>query len=246
MVRLLQAASNPALIAHHSTEFSLPPEDSLDTPLLGVIQQYAKFEVPPKLLAAVELTRRLVGSGEQVILWTHFVENIQALLPLLAEFEALPLYGGVPRDEADDEDYNRELHIQRFRNLSDSCRVLVANPGAAGESISLHRVCRHAVYLDRTFNAGQFMQSRDRIHRVGLRPDEVVTYHLLIAKGTIDETVNTRLQEKEETMLRLLDDQDIPVLELPVSTDQLSGSDDEEALDFAAVIQHLRAVTGGK
>ena len=44
--------------------------------------------------------------------------------------------------------------------------VLVANPAAAAESISLHEHCNHALYLDRTYNAGQFLQSQDRIHRL--------------------------------------------------------------------------------
>jgi SNF2 family DNA or RNA helicase len=240
MVRLLQAASNPSLIAEQSTEFVLPPESGLDQPLLALIQNYSRYEVPPKLLAAIELVRRLVEQGERVIVWTHFVRNIETLLPYLQEFEALPLYGDVPREEADDEDYNRELHIRRFRDDGDPCRVLLANPGAAAESVSLHRVCHNAVYLDRTFNAGQFMQSRDRIHRVGLRQDEQVTYHLLIARDTIDQTVHARLQAKEQRMLNLLDDPNIPVVDMPVSTDQLSGAEDEEDLDFEAVIRHLR------
>ena len=31
----------------------------------------------------------------------------------------------------------------------------------------------HAIYLDRTFNAGHFLQSQDRIHRLGLGDDVV-------------------------------------------------------------------------
>ena len=43
-------------------------------------------------------------------------------------------------------------------------------------------------------------------------------------------------------MLGFLDDPNIPVVDLPVSTDQLSGGEDEEELDFEAVIEHLREV----
>ena len=39
-------------------------------------------------------------------------------------------------------------------------------PGAPFESISLHKACHHSIYLERTFNAGHFIQSKDRIHRV--------------------------------------------------------------------------------
>lgn len=247
MVRLLQAATNPALIADPSEEFSLPSEPALDTPLVGLVQQYTRYEVPPKIVAAVDLVRRLVAQGQKVVVWTHFIRNIDLLLTYLSEYDPLPLYGAVPREELDDDtDYNRENHIRRFRSADDSCRVLVANPGAAAESISLHKVCHHAVYLDRTFNAGQFMQSRDRIHRVGMPAGVTVNYHLLVTEGTIDEVVHARLLAKETRMLALLDDPNIPVVELPVSTDQLSGTEGEEALDFDAVIEHLRRATNGE
>lgn len=50
--------------------------------------------------------------------------------------------------------------------------VMVANPAAASEGVSLHRVCHHAIYLDRTFNAAHYLQSEDRIHRFGLPKDQ--------------------------------------------------------------------------
>ena len=101
--------------------------------------------------------------------------------------------------------------INAFRN-DPSRRVLVANPAAAGESISLHHVCRYAIYVDRTYNAGNFVQSRDRIHRYGEK-DGVITcreketfYYYLTTEGTIDERVNASLSRKIHNMARLLED----------------------------------------
>lgn len=241
MIRLLQAASNPALLAQPSIEFALPPEEALDRPVLEILQNFMRYEMPKKVLAAAELVRRLLQDpNEKVVVWTHFVRNVELLLELLKEFGALPLYGAVPREGPDDEEYTREQHIRAFRS-SRECRVLVANPGAAAESISLHRVSHNAVYLDRTFNAGQFIQSRDRIHRVGLRLDETVTYHLLLSEATIDQTIDARLLAKEERMMALLDDPDLPATELQISTDHLCGPDEqEEEIDFEAVIEDLR------
>ena len=241
MVRLLQAASNPALLGQHSIEFAIPPEDTLGHPLLDLISNYLKFEIPRKVLAADKLVRKILSDPkEKVVVWTHFVSNIELLLALLKEFGALPLYGAVPRDGPDDEEYTREHHIKMFRH-DKSCRVLIANPGAAAESISLHKAAHHAVYIDRTFNAGQFIQSRDRIHRVGLTPNERVTYHILITKETIDETVDRRLHEKEQHMAALLDDPDLPTAGFQIATDHVSGPDDqEEEVDFAAVLEDLR------
>jgi SNF2 family DNA or RNA helicase len=244
MIRLLQAASNPALLAQNSIEFSIPPESALDRPLLELIGSYLKFEMPPKVLAADQLVRNIFANdeNEKVVIWTHFVRNIKLLLDLLREFGALPLYGAVPREatDEDEESFTRENHIRAFRN-DPTCRVLIANPGAAAESISLHKVCHHAIYIDRTFNAGQFIQSRDRIHRVGLRPDEDVMYHLLMTEGSIDETVNQRLLAKETAMMNMLNDPDLPTAGFEISTNHLSGPDEsEEELDFDAVIEDIR------
>jgi SNF2 family DNA or RNA helicase len=241
MVRLLQAASNPALLAQQSIEFSIPPEDALGLPLLELIGNYLRFEMPKKILAADKLVRKILANpDEKVVLWTHFVRNIELLLELLKDFGALPLYGAVPREGPDDEEYTREHHIRAFRS-DKTHRVLIANPGAAAESISLHKVAHHAIYLDRTFNAGQFIQSRDRIHRVGLAPEERVTYHLLLSHDTIDETVDWRLAEKEQRMLALLDDPDIPNVGFQIATDHLSGPDEEEEeIDFEAVLEDIR------
>jgi SNF2 family DNA or RNA helicase len=244
MVRLLQAASNPALLAQPSIEFSLPPEDALERPILEILQHFLRYEMPRKILATAELTRKILhDANEKVVIWTHFIRNIELLLELLKEYGPLPLYGAVPRDGPDEDEYTREQHVRAFRH-DPSCRVIVANPGAAAESISLHRVSHHAIYLDRTFNAGQFIQSRERIHRVGLERNEDVTYHILLTQGTIDETVDSRLTMKEQRMMDVLDDPDVPTAALEVSTDHLSGPDDsEEEIDFDAVIEHLRQVT---
>lgn len=245
MVRLLQAATNPSLIAERVREFTIHSRDPRDASLLELVHNYSQFEfLTGKFTTTVGLVDRLVEQGEKVVIWTHFVRNIRNLLDLLAHHGALPLYGAVPRAHPTDEsEFTRERHIRAFRT-DPAHRVLVANPGAAAESISLHRVCHHAIYLDRSFNAGQYIQSRDRIHRVGLAPDEVVTYHLLKTVGTIDEVVDRRLLDKETAMLAALDDPDIPAVALPVATKDMSGSAEEEAIDFEAVLAHIRERLG--
>jgi SNF2 family DNA or RNA helicase len=241
MVRLLQAASNPALLGQMSIEFSVPPESSLDRPLLQLVEKYLRYEMPNKVLAADKLVRRILKDPkEKVVVWTHFIRNIELLLELLKDFGALPLYGAIPRDGPDEEENTRENHIKAFRH-DPGTRVLIANPGAAAESISLHKVCHHAIYVDRTFNAGQFIQSRDRIHRVGLKRSETVTYHLLLSNNSIDQIVDQRLQQKEQAMLDALEDPDVPTIGVEIATDHLSGPDEsEERIDFDAVIEDIR------
>jgi SNF2 family DNA or RNA helicase len=84
--------------------------------------------------------------------------------------------------------------------------VLISNPATLGEGISLHHVCHDAVYVDRDFMAGRFLQSLDRIHRLGLAPDTETRVTVLAVRNSIDEVVAARLERKLEFMGRILDD----------------------------------------
>jgi SNF2 family DNA or RNA helicase len=55
------------------------------------------------------------------------------------------------------------------------------------------------------------MQSKDRIHRVGLAENTITNYYYLLSEDTIDETIHRRLFEKEQRMLSILEQQDIPL-----------------------------------
>lgn len=238
MVRLLQAASNPALLTKYSDEFRIPPLEAVDLPVDRIIDRYPEFEVPRKLATAVELARKLVIQGKKVLVWTAFVHNIRMLQQMLEDVSPAVIYGDVPRDEHEDVDFNRERIIQEFKSTS-RYRVLIANPSACAESVSLHTACHDAIYLDRTFNAAHYMQSLDRIHRVGLPRNVSTHYYVLLSNASIDEVIDTRLDDKRDRMLRVLND-DIDVVSLEADSGDLS-EEGEEAADFEAVLMSLRA-----
>jgi SNF2 family DNA or RNA helicase len=236
MVRLLQAASNPALLTQYSTEFRVPPLSAAGLSVDELIQHYPQYETPVKLEFAVKLAKELVRKGQKVLIWTSFIHNIRTLEKSLSEFNPRIVYGDVPKDEDEDTEFNREKMIGEFRT-SGRYPILIANPSACAESVSLHRVCTHAIYVDRTFNAAHYMQSLDRIHRVGMNPGDKVHYYLLECQETIDEVVDDRLTEKETRMRRLLDD-DISVMSLDYGEGEFS-EESEEDRDFAALIEQL-------
>ena len=114
--------------------------------------------------------------------------------------------------------------------------VMIANPAAAGEGISLHDVCHHAIYVDRIFNATHFMQSMDRIHRYGkdgngdiICQKHTTTIEILCCKDSIDTMVHSNLARKMRAMYNWLNDPDL--------SPQLSALDpfftDEELEMFA-------------
>jgi len=123
---------------------------------------------------------------------------------LLSDLGAVYIHGGVDAGDEDD-DETREGKIRLFHD-DPNVRILVANPAAASEGVSLHRICHHAIYLDRTFNAAHYLQSEDRIHRFGLAKDQKTTIEIVECADSVDETVRDRLGYKIGMMAEALED----------------------------------------
>ncbi len=223
-MRLLQLVSNPALLA--SVSLSRP----------DLLQDALREGDSPKMQVACALARDLAARGHKSIIWSTFVENVEVLAARLADLGADFIHGGVETGSDEDES-TREAKVRRFHD-DDSAFVLVANPAAASESISLHTVCHHAIYLDRTYNAGHYIQSEDRIHRLGLAPDQETTIYLLVAPGTIDESVGRRLDAKASVMAQVLNDPSLVISPVTVGEDLLDEELDAE--DVEDLLRHLR------
>ena len=223
MIRLIQTASNPALLTKTDTEFNLDPISDEGLNISELIEQYTELdEFPPKLQEAALKAKELMDQGKKVIVWTNFRYNIDTLKKLFEKLGVIPLWvdGRVPKDESEDIEHNREKMIQDFKEDVNP-RVFIATPASCAESVSLHMykgktVCADAIYVDRTYNAGQYMQSLDRIHRIGMNPDTQVTYWLYMASNTFDERIHKKLSKKIDNMYDLLDD-DLRIIDLDVT-----------------------------
>jgi SNF2 family DNA or RNA helicase len=217
VMRLLQLSVSPtqALAAMANEEYKITS---------GIADTVMEEGNSAKLDAVMEHARKLSKSGEKVVIWTIFTETIRSLASSLADLNPVVLYGAVPSGSEDDLD-TREGRIKRF-HVDPSCRVLIANPAAAGEGISLHTVCHNAIYADRSYVSTHYLQSIDRIHRLGLKPDQPTNIFVYRSKapaevGSIDLSVSRRLTEKIRNMQQLLDDPDLHEIAL----------DEEEADD---------------
>lgn len=238
LVRLIQTASNPSLLLHQAVEFDVPPLSGEDSSIIELIEDYPKYEMSAKFELLLHIVNEQINKGQKLMIWTSFVHNIKMLLELLHNFETYTIYGEVPKDDNENIEFNREQQIRGFKQ-SQNPAILIANPAACAESVSLHQECHTAIYLDRTFNCGQYLQSLDRIHRIGLNKDVSVTYHILEAESTIDETISRRLSEKEENMSRILDD-DFPIGTFETIDSSLSQSENEEIIDFDETLKDVK------
>ena len=105
-----------------------------------------------------------------------------------------------------DEEETREKIRNEFMELGSGLDVLVANPAACGESISLHKTCYHAIYYDLSYNCAQYLQSLDRIHRVGGSEVNQANYHFLQYENTIDQDILWNLDKKASRMYELIEE----------------------------------------
>ncbi|MFI6153909.1 DEAD/DEAH box helicase [Kitasatospora sp. NPDC051170] len=237
MLRMLMAATSPALLteggsSYEPLEYRLDPlEIPAGAPLQSLMAELPAYELSPKYQEARNLVSANAARGRKTLVWASFVRSLTTLNLMLRDFQPALVHGGTA---------DREEQIQRFREDPD-CMVLISNPATLGEGISLHQVCHDAVYVDRDFQAGRFLQSLDRIHRLGLAPDTETRITVLACRGSVDEAVAKRLEQKLEFMGRILDDPAVQQLaDLQEEPSVTAGMD---MADIEAFLEHLRATT---
>ena len=237
VMRLLAFVSNPALAAHYFSDRM--PE----------LSEYLRTSDSQKISYVCKRARQLASQKKKVLIWSSFVRNVELISTRLQDIGADYIHGGVPQGSAD-EPNTREWKIRRFHEPGTEHMVLVANPAAASEGISLHKACQYAIYLDRSFNAAHFLQSQDRIHRLDMPPNTVPEMEFVMCPNTIDETVEVRLAAKIQIMGAALNDMSIiptdpEIIYDDVVEDGPEVDDTSSGLsqsDVAAIIEHLKAI----
>lgn len=237
VIRLLQLSSNPVEAIRGITD-DLP---YIDSPL---IQRVVDEGMSPKLRAATGLARQLASQGHKSVIWTISLKNIRDIEAEIVELNPVTIYGAIPSGSPLDIN-TREGRLAKFHE-DPSCMVLIANPATAGEGISLHTVCHEAIYVDRNYIATQYLQSLDRIHRLGLSPDTVTNVHILQSAppqglGSIDYSVSRRLGVKIRHLQMLLNDDDLHQVALD---EELSDDPYDDSVDLDDVIDLIEELEG--
>tara|TARA_B100000900_G_scaffold267909_1_gene228738 strand:+ start:3721 stop:5562 length:1842 start_codon:yes stop_codon:yes gene_type:complete len=185
-----------------------------------------------KIDAVLKRANELIEKGEKVLIWSSFVRNVEIISDRLGD-TAVFIHGGVKAKDNNNDVFqdldSREAKINRFKN-DPTCMALVANPAAAAESISLHKQCNYALYLDRSYNAGQFLQSQDRIHRLIDKKYEQQKYieiFYLDLPWCLDWKIHYRLNEKIENMANFLNDKSLQTLQ-GFDYDSVAASSEDE------------------
>ena len=227
-VRILQMESNPKMLLEKLdlADFAYLLDDSVEASEIDYADYSEEVETliescgkTTKFKSCIELAHSLAGQGKTIIIWCMFVNSIHLLSDELEKIgiQTRCIYGEVQLEE-------RQQILSDFK--SGKIQVLITNPHTLAESVSLHSVCHDAIYYEYSYNLVHLLQSKDRIHRLGL-PDGQYTqyYYQQISYKTDDglwslgEAVYNRLKEKEQIMLDAIDNH---VLEaMPTSEEDL-------------------------
>ena len=224
LIRLRQASTNPSLLSKTLKDslesgvltgevdpnsiFTTDTDEFVnDSEFFNKICKYSDIETPNKFVQILNLIEnQIIPNNGKVIIWTIFIQNAKELQNYLKlnGIKSNLLIGEI--SQAD-----RELTIEKINTPNNlEFQVVIANPFSVAESISLHKGCHNAIYLERDYNCSNFLQSKDRIHRVGLDKNQITKYYYFISKDSIDEVINHRLLLKIARMEEIIND-DIPL-----------------------------------
>lgn len=226
-IRLIQASSNPKLLLKNidAGEISkIYENDFSDSEFTdegaheeSEVELIDRIGVASKTEKTLEKIKELVAGHNKVIVWCLFIDTIDLVVSEL-KIKGIKADSVSGRNSVEE----RDIKISDFK-MGD-LQVLVTNPNTLAESVSLHKACHNAIYLEYGFNLTYLLQSKDRIHRVGLTSDQHTHYYFAISKkynqhGPIDEDIYARLSAKDKRMKGVIESND---LEFVPSGDDIS------------------------
>ncbi|MFH5837370.1 SNF2-related protein [Proteiniclasticum sp. C24MP] len=225
IIRLLQLSSNPKMLLKtiDLSDFG----DILDISLQiddidyidysdEVLELINKVDYTSKFNICIDTAMSLYNEGKTSIIWCIFIDSIHRIAQKL-ESNGLRvgcIYGATTMDE-------RQNLLNKFREKE--LDVLITNPHTLAESVSLHKTCHDAIYYEYSYNLVHHLQSKDRIHRLGLLDGQYTQYYYLQEEYTtiynelysLDEQILIRLQDKENIMLDAIENNTLETVSTP-------------------------------
>ncbi|MEK6652113.1 MAG: helicase-related protein, partial [Nitrospirota bacterium] len=207
IIRLRQCVSYIKLL---STAIENYDESIIDnsSDLSRIIYDYGTLELPAKLEYLLELVKQFKEQNQKIVIWANFIGTLELIFNQLNKkgFYCKLIYGKTPIEQTSiEEEETRERIRNEFVEPTSGLDILIANPAACAESISLHKTCYHAIYYDLSYNCGQYLQSLDRIHRVGGSETMQANYYFLQYENTIDQDIIANLNKKANKMFQVID-----------------------------------------
>ncbi len=175
-------------------------EDLISEDISQLIARYDDLERPAKLNKLLDLVKKLKSQNKKVIIWSTHLKSIDLIFKELIKYNinSEKIIGETDLDE------RKNIKIE-FNDKDSSLDVIVATPQSCAESISLHQACTNAIYYDLSYNAAEFLQSLDRIHRVGGSELKPVEYDFLHYNQTVDIKVFNKVFQKANRQMQIIE-----------------------------------------
>lgn len=183
---------------------------------------------PAKFIELDSIVSEVVqGQSGKIVIWTNYLGNVDELVDRYGELGSAAFSGQVSTSE-------RNRIVEAFQDMNSALKVLVAVPGAGGVGITL-TASQTAVYVDKTWNAEHWMQSVNRIHRIGQcgtvniislhasKVDDLIAFSVR-RKEKMQEKVLRGIHPQQDELRPSLDElrqalrQEPPMIETPAST----------------------------
>lgn len=226
-IRILQLESNPRELLNSLdlAELKYVVDDESDFGIDVEVVDYSEealrliesIDESTKVGKTISLIQDLVSEDKTIIVWCNLISSMKLLERKCKQsgIKVKLIYGEVRLED-------RVTLINDFKKgMFD---VLITNPHTLAESVSLHTACHDAIYFEYSYNLVHLLQSKDRIHRLGLEKDQYTQYYFIQNYYNYNneyvsfaEKVYDRLKEKEEIMNNAIEND---ILEQQVSSEE--------------------------
>lgn len=145
-----------------------------------------------KVVRLLEIIEEVLDKGEKILIFTQFRQMgdlLEKLFNKIYEFPILYFHGSVPEKK-------RRYIVDEFQSKDDeSPPILILSLMAGGTGLNLTQGTT-VVHFDRWWNPAVEDQATDRAYRIGQKSP--VNVYKFITLNTIEEKINTLLEEKKE------------------------------------------------
>lgn len=149
----------------------------------------------PKLDRIKEMLEdEIIPNGYKAIIFSQWSTIAKNLGTELKEYQPIVITGEVEPEQ-------RQRLVDNFQN-NPHCKVAIGTIGAMGTGLTLNKAS-YVFFMDKAWNSGDNEQAEDRAHRIGTAG--TVNIISLVAKGSIDESVEEYLLENKDLFDRVVD-----------------------------------------
>lgn len=164
----------------------------------GIKREEITIKDNPRAVALKELLGDITAHS-QCLVWCVFKENYGTVRRVCEDLKIsyVEVHGEISQAK-------KMEAVDKF-NTDPSTKVFIGHPGSGGIGINLVSA-GYSIFYSRSFSLEQDLQAEARNHRGGSSIHSKVVRYDLVAKGTIDELVLTRLANKVSISEQVLKD----------------------------------------